>query len=391
MPPPPHRVAEAFRSGWGEYERSHSVDASQRRVARHVSECRTAALGGRLHRCGSCGAEVPLYNSCRDRHCPTCQTARKQRWLEQRRAEVLPVPYFHAVFTLPHALNALVAANRTLLLNELFGAVNWTLQRFAADPQWKLRGRLGFVAVLHTWSQRLTAHDHLHCLVAGGAWDAKEKVWRSANGRFLFGKDALAACFKARFIRRIESLRGRGRLRFAGASCALEEPAVWDALVRRLWESKWIVYPKATSGTPEQTLDYLGRYTHRVAISDHRILDVRGGAVTFAWRDRADGNALKEMTLPCAEFVGRFLLHVLPKGFQKVRAYGFLAPRAKTATLAAIRSALGAEPPPPPPEGETAPERVLRLTGVDVTLCPACRAGRLAFDRLLPPARDGPA
>jgi hypothetical protein len=244
--------------------------------------------------------------------------------------------------------------------------------------------------VLHTWTQRLTPHYHLHCLVAGGAWDTKENVWRSANGRFLFGKDALSACFKARFIRRIVSLRGRGKLRFGGGASALAEPAAWDALVRRLWETKWIVYPKATSGTPEQTLDYLGRYTHRVAISDHRILDVRAGSVAFAWRDRADGNALKKMTLTCAEFVGRFLLHVLPKGFQKVRAYGWLAPRAKAAALAAIRASLGAEPPAPPPEGETAPERVLRLTGVDVTLCPVCKAGRLAFERLLPRARDGP-
>jgi len=383
-------VADAFRSGWEEYKASHGASAEQRRVARHVAECRTAALGGRLHRCGSCGAEVPLYNSCRDRHCPTCQTTRKQRWLEQRRKEALPVPYFHAVFTLPHALNALVAANRTLLLGELFSTVNWVLQRFAADPQWRLRGRLGFIAVLHTWTQRLTLHHHLHCLVAGGAWDADAGVWRVAHGRFLFGKDALAACFKARFIRRLESLRRRGRLRFGGGASALAEPAAWDALVRRLWESKWIVYPKATSGTPEQTLDYLGRYTHRVAISDHRILDVSGGNVTFSWRDRADGNALKEMTLPCAEFVGRFLLHVLPKGFQKVRAYGFLAPRAKKAALDAIRAALGAVSPAPPPAGETAPERVLRLTGVDVALCPVCKAGRLSCVGQLRRARDGP-
>ena len=391
MPPPPRRVAEAFRSGWQEYEGSHRTSARLRQVARHVTECRTAALGGRLHRCGGCGAEVPLYNSCRDRHCPTCQTTRKQRWLEQRRAEVLPAPYFHVVFTLPHALNALVASNRTPLLNELFGTANWALQRFAADPQWRLRGQLGFIAVLHTWSQRLTAHNHLHCLVAGGAWDAGEGVWREAHGRYLFGKDALASCFKARFIRRVEGLRRRGKLRFEGPASALAEPCAWDALVRRLWESRWIVYPKATSGSPGQTLDYLGRYTHRVAISDHRILDVSGGSVTFSWRDRADGNALKRMPLPCAEFIGRFRLHVLPKGFQKVRAYGFLAPRAKKAALAAIREALGAEPPDAPPGGETAPERVLRLTGVDVTLCPACKAGRLAFERLLPRARDGPA
>lgn len=256
----PHlRVADVFRSGWKTYSGAHRVPHRLAQVARHIQECRTAALGGRLHRCDACGAEVPLYNSCRDRHCPTCQTLRKQRWLEQRRAEVLPVPYFHVVFTLPHALNPLIAANRTRLLGELFGTVNWVLQHFATDPQWKLRGQLGFIAVLHTWTQRLTAHYHLHCLVAGGAWNADEKVWRSAHQRYIFGKDALASAFRARFIRRLESLRRRGKLAFD------DNPAAWDALVRRLWDTPWIVYPKATAKDPEQALDYLGRYTHRVA------------------------------------------------------------------------------------------------------------------------------
>lgn len=381
----PHlRVADVFRSGWQAYVGAHRIAVRPAQVARHMMECRTAALGGRLHRCDACGAEVPLYNSCRDRHCPTCQTLRKQRWLEQRRAEVLPVPYFHVVFTLPHALNPLIAANRALLLGELFGAVNWVLQRFAADPQWKLRGQLGFIAVLHTWTQRLLPHYHLHCLVAGGAWDADGGVWRSSHSRYLFGRDALASAFRARFIRRLESLHRSGTLRFQG------DPAAWDALIRRMRDVKWIVYPKATAKDPEQALDYLGRYTHRVAISDHRILCVKDGHVTFAWRDRADGNAEKKLTIPCADFIGRFLSHVLPRGFQKVRAYGWLAQRHKTAALAAIRAALDVQPP-PPPEDETAPERILRLTGVDVSLCPVCKVGRLSSVGQLPRSRDGPA
>ena len=390
MPPPPHRVAEVFRDGWESYRAAHRVSPGRTSAARHVMSCRTAALGGRLHRCDTCGAEVPVYNSCRDRHCPTCQTLRKQRWLEQRRREVLPVPYFHAVFTLPHALNALVAANHAPLLNELFSTVNRVLQSFAADPQWKLRGRLGFIAVLHTWTQRLTLHYHLHCLVAGGGWDEDASAWRGASGRFLFGKDALAACFRASFIKRLGRLRERNKLQFKGSATALAESAAWDSLIRKLWEVKWVVYPKATSSTPEQTLDYLGRYTHRVAVGDHRILGVRDGAVTFTWRDRADGNAQKTMSLTCAEFIGRFLLHVLPKGFQKVRAYGWLSPKAKTLALAAIRTALGAQPPAPPPAGESAPEQILRLTGVDVTLCPACKGGHLVFTSQLQRARDGP-
>jgi hypothetical protein len=385
-------VADVFRSGWKAYVGAHRVLHHLKQVARHIMDCRTAALGGRLHSCDACGAEVPLYNSCRDRHCPTCQTLRKQRWLEQHRAEVLPVPYFHVVFTLPHALNPLIAANRALLLGELFGTVNWVLQHFAADPQWKLRGQLGFIAVLHTWTQRLTAHYHLHCLVAGGAWNAREGVWRSANSRYLFGKDALASAFRARFIRRLEALHRSGKLRVDGDPAAgLADPAAWDALIQRLWRSKWIVYPKATARNPEQALDYLGRYTHRVAISDHRILAVKDDQVTFSWRDRADGNSEKTMTIPCVDFIGRFLLHVLPKGFQKVRAYGWLAQRHKTATLAAIRAALGAQPPPPPPEDETAPERIQRLTGVDVTRCPICAVGHLSYVGELHRARAGPA
>ena len=391
MAPPPHRVAEVFRFGWKEYDGSHCVPIRLARVVRHILTCRTAALGGHLHRCDTCGAEVPLYNSCRDRHCPTCQTLRKQRWLEQRRAEVLPVPYFHVVFTLPHALNPLIAANRTLLLGELFGSVNWVLLRFAADPQWKLCGQIGFIAVLHTWTQRLTAHYHLHCLVAGGAWNEDESVWRNAHNRYLFGKDALATCFQARFIRRIESLRRRGKLRYEGEhGAALAETAAWDAFIRRLWQSKWIVYPKATAKNPEQALDYLGRYTHRVAISDHRILDVRNNQVTFAWRDRSDDNRSKTLTIPVADFIGRFLLHVLPRGFQKVRAYGWLSPRNKKTSLAVIRASIRAPAPPAAPEQETPVERILRLIGVDVTKCPHCKQGHLDYIGQLPPARAGP-
>ncbi len=392
MLPPLHRVAEVFRSGWKAYIESHRVPTRLAQVVRHILTCRTAALGGHLHRCDICGSKVPVYNSCRDRHCPTCQTLRKQRWLEQRRAEVLPVPYFHVVFTLPHALNPLIAANRTLLLGELFGCVNWVLQRFGADPQWKLRGQIGFIAVLHTWTQRLTAHYHLHCLVPGGAWNATEGVWRSAHHRYLFDKNALSKCFQARFISRLESLRKRGKLRFDGeGAAALAEDAAWDMQIRRLWQSKWIVYPKATAKNPEQALDYLGRYTHRVAISDNRILNVQDGQVTFTWRDRADNNRSKTLTIPVLDFIGRFLLHILPRGFQKVRAFGWLSPRHKKTVLAAIRKQLGAEPPPPAaPAGETPCERILRLTGLDVTKCPHCKQGHLVYVGELPPARAGP-
>jgi hypothetical protein len=387
----PHlRVADVLKQHWPEYRRGHPVESHAGKVMGHLRDCRSAALGGHLHRCDNCGTEIPVYNSCRDRHCPTCQTVRKQQWVEHRQAELLPVPYFHAVFTLPHLLNALIRSNPKLLLGELFLVVAWVLQRFAEDPKWKLRGQLGFIAVLHTWTQKLMAHYHLHCLIPGGAWDATSGTWRSANRNYLFGKDALAKAFQARFIKRLKALRHAGRLRYDGAAADLASDAAWYALIQDLWKTKWIVYPKATANNPERTIDYLGRYTHRVAVSDHRLRSLEGDAITFDWRDRADGNTVKQMALPVEDFIARFMLHILPHGFAKVRAYGWLAGRNKTRTLAAIRQVLKVKPPEPPPVDESTIDRIKRLTGVDVTLCSACKTGRLIYAGRLHPARAGP-
>jgi hypothetical protein len=387
----PHlRVADVLKQHWPEFGRRHPVESHARKVMGHLRDCRSAALGGHLHRCDRCGGEVPLYNSCQDRHCPTCQTLRKQQWVEHRQAELLPAPYFHVVFTLPHQLNALIRANPTRLLSELFGVVAWVLQRFAVDPQWKLEGQLGFVAVLHTWTQKLLAHYHVHCLVPGGAWDEATGSWRSANRRYLFGKQALASAFQARYIARLRALRRANRLRYDGPAADLATDAAWNTWLQSLWNTPWIVYPKATAANPAQALDYLGRYTHRVAISDHRLRALEGERITFDWRDRSDGNTLKQLTLPVQDFIARFMLHILPHGFAKVRSFGWLSGRKKTATLAAIRAALKATAPPPPPAEESTPDRILRLTGVDITLCPHCKAGRLVYAGRLPPARAGP-
>jgi hypothetical protein len=385
------RVADVLKRHWPEYDRRHPVESHARKVMGHLRDCRTAALGGHCHCCDRCGAEVPVYNSCRDRHCPTCQTLRKQQWVERRQAELLPASYFHVVFTLPHGLNPLVRANPVRLLRELFAAVAWVLQHFAADPQWKLTGQLGFMAVLHTWTQKLTLHYHVHCLVPGGAWDPAAGTWRAANRHYLFGKQALCKAFQARFIGRLQMLRRTDRLHFDGPASALAPDVAWNAFIHGLWATPWIVYPKATAQRTERALDYLGRYTHRVAIGDHRIRALDRDTVTFDWRDRAEGNTLKQMTLPAQDFIGRFLLHLLPHGFAKVRAYGWLSGRRKTATLAAIRRVLKAPEPKPRPTGENAVARILRLTGVDVTLCPRCKIGHLTHGALFHPTRDGPA
>jgi len=391
MTTPRYRVADVLRDGWDEYRQAHSIASQVDKVVRHILSCRTSALGGHLYRCDHCGAEIPLYNSCRDRNCPSCQTSAKEKWLDKRMTELLPVRYFHVVFTLPHHLNPLIADNRRILIGELFQTVNWVLQSFAHDPQWKLEGQLGFLSILHTWTQKLLPHYHLHCLVPGGAWSEERGQWRHSHPRFLFGKDSLARAFQARFIKRLEALRRRGKLSFDNDAAPLSEPDTWNQLIAKLRKTQWIVYPKATAAGPEQVLEYLGRYTHRIAISDHRIKDITKGQVTFTWRDRNDANTEKTLTLPEDQFISRFIHHILPSGFRKIRYMGFLSAYHRGDALPAIRKALHADAPVNPHADESLPERILRRTQVDITLCPRCQQGHLQpTDILIPAPPDKP-
>lgn len=371
------RVSDVFRAGWEDYRQTHQITSHVEKVVRNIMNCRTAALGARMYRCDQCGSEVPIYNSCRDRNCPTCQTAAKEKWLDARYEELLPVSYFHQVFTLPHDLNALIAANRRVLIGELFHVVNWVLQHFAQDPQWKLEGRLGYMAILHTWNQKLLPHYHLHCLVPGGAWNEEDGTWSNSHPRFLFGKDPLAKAFQARFIKRLKALRRSGKLAFENGAAGLGDDENWTQLLSKLNQGKWVVYLKATSAGPEQVLEYLGRYTHRIAISDHRVLDISNGNVTFTWRDRSDANVEKELTISVEKFISRFIHHILPSGFRKIRYAGFLAAINRGEKLPAIRAALQVDAPENPYGDETLPERILRRTGVDITFCPHCKRGHL--------------
>jgi hypothetical protein len=394
------RVADVIRACWDAYNGAERLPPHVVRAVRHILTCRTAALGGHLHRCDHCGREVPLYNSCQDRNCPTCQTSAKERWLAQRRKELLPVQYFHSVFTLPHVLNGLVNANRTLLLGEFFGTVNWVLQAFAHDPQWRLQGEMGFLAVLHTWDQRLRQHFHLHCLVPGGVWRAAAKAsgevgrdvngeWVPCRGRWLFRKDSLAAAFRNRFLKRLRALRRAGKLRFTGPAAAWADEAAWNERLAELTDRDWIVFPKPAPAGAETALDYLGRYTHRVAVSDYRLCSLQDGRVTYRWRDRSDGNCEKLDTLPALEFTRRFCSHILPRGFRKIRYYGWLsAPRRRT-TLPAIRANLHATAPEPQSQ-QTLAERTLQRTGFDITLCPHCRRGHFRNTGILIPPERGP-
>jgi hypothetical protein len=391
-----HRVADVIRSCWESYNRAYALPPHVVKTVRHILRCRTAALGGHIHQCDRCGSELPVYNSCQTRHCPTCQTSAKEKWLDARLAEVLPVQYFHVVFTLPHSINGLIDANRSLLLGELFGVVNWVFQRFAHDPQWRLEGQLGFLAILHTWTQRLKLHFHVHCIVPGGVWREAPQKWIPCRGKWLFRQDSLGGAFRNRFLRRLRSLRKRGKLAYGGRAALLAADTAWEQWLASLENQSWIVFPKPTPEDPTQALNYVASYTHKVAIGDSRIKVIRDGRVTYSWHDRSDNNTEKTETIPVELFTRRFLAHILPDGFHKVRYFGWMAAAHRKEILAAIRKALNVEPPPACPEPveeakETLVERILRRTGVDITLCPHCGKGHMRkTDRQIMPHRGQP-
>jgi hypothetical protein len=333
-------LAEVLRRYGPAYRATHTLSPARERVWRAIVACRTAVLGGQVETCPACGATRHVYHSCRNRHCPRCQTRAKEAWLAARRREVLPVPYFHLVFTLPHDLNGLIGQRSRRLYETLFGAVSATLTEFAANPRW-LGGTPAFSLVLHTWKQDLGRHVHLHALIAGGALSA-EGTWLAAKPGFLFPVRALSRVFRGQFV---AALAARDR---AGE---LGQAVVWDELKRRLFAQDWVVYAKAPVGGPAQVLEYLSRYSHRVAISNERLVGLDGdgdhGVVRFRVRDSAHGNKKRTLSLPAETFIDRFLLHVLPKGFKRIRHYGLLGPAGKAVKLAQARAALGVSAPDP--------------------------------------------
>lgn len=375
-------LAQIFREYGEAYRSTHTLCGPQRRVMRAIEDCRTAALGGHLEVCDHCGAEVARYHSCRDRHCPKCQTLAKERWVEARTVELLPVPYFHLVFTLPHEINSLAQGNPKVIYHLLFQAASETLQSFGRDPKW-LGGEIGITMVLHTWGQNLSQHLHVHCVVSGGAL-APDGRWIPTKRGFLFPVRALSVVFRAKYLEALQGAFEAGQLDFAGETTALAAPSAFRAFVTKLRAKDWVVYAKPPFGGPEAVLRYLGRYTHRIAIGNERLMDFDDGEVRFRWRDYAHGNKVKVMRLPAEEFIRRFLLHVLPKGFMRIRHYGLLANRYRTAHLAACRAALDA-PTPAPAEPETVETFLSRVLGTDANRCPHCGQGRLRPVSLLPP------
>jgi hypothetical protein len=380
-------LADLVRAHGDAYRRTHRLTSSHHRALRAIATCRTAALGGHRQTCDRCGATRITYNSCRNRHCPKCQTLTKERWLAARRADLLPIPYFHVVFTLPHDLNSLAQGNPRVLYAVLFHAAVATLLAFGRDPR-QLGGTIGITAVLHTWGQNLGQHIHLHCLVTGGALAADGARWIASRPTFLFPVRALARVFRAKYLDGLGAAFDEGRLRFADGTADLANRDVFRQRLDRLRAIDWIVYAKRPFAGPAPVLEYLGRYTHRVALSNDRLVDHRDGQVRFRWKDYADHNRVKVMTLAADEFLRRFLLHVVPRGFMRIRHFGLLANRRRRATLKQCRALLD----PTPPE-EARPESVhalvLRLTGVDLARCPVCAIGRLRITAIVaPPSLD---
>ncbi len=353
---------------------------------RHIIQCRTAALGGHLDQCDACGHQRISYHSCRDRHCPKCQSIARHDWLEKRLATLLPIPYFHVVFTIPQELNALALGNQTILFNILFASAARTLQQVAATPR-HLGAEIGFTAVLHTWGQNVLFHPHLHCVVTGGGLSPDGQSWIAARERFFLPIKVLGRLFRGKFLAALRQAYEAGQLKLAGSTAELSQPRAWRQFLDPLYKKNWVVYAKPPFASPEYVFRYLGRYTHRVAISNQRILALDNGQVTFTLKNYSAAGHREQMTVEAVEFIRRFLLHVLPQAFTRIRHFGLCAGRNVRTKLQTARTVLTAlTPTAPQPPASTASEkdgrpwwqRLLDRTGIDILVCPSCGRGRLA-------------
>ncbi len=368
-------LQQVMRESLDQYHQNHRLTPRQWQVCRHVLDCRTEALGGYQLDCDQCGQTQPHYFACRDRHCPRCQRRASLDWCERQRAAVLPVTYHHLVVTLPHELNPWVQLHPEVIYGLLFETVWATLSAFAADPK-RLGGQLGMTAVLHTWGQTLSQHVHLHCLVPGGAF-TETGEWHPARSTYLFPVQALSRHIRGGFVGRLRQRLEDGQLP------RIEDPKQVDTMLDSLMATEWVVYSKPCLTQTETVVDYLGRYSHRIALSDGRILGMDDDQVRLDYKDYRDGDRHKVLTLSPEELLRRFLLHVLPKGFMRIRHFGFLANRCRAARLAEIRLAIDAAQPETAYDAESP-------AAFDGYLCPLCRQGRLRITAFLVPKRfDG--
>jgi hypothetical protein len=389
---PTLEVADIFRHHGAAYRAAQaaSLARGQRRVMAAIEACRTAVLGGHVEQCESCSETRVAYNSCRNRHCPKCQGLARAQWLADRQAELLPVPYFHVVFTVPAAVALMALQNKAVVYDILFKAAAETVRTISADPK-HLGAETGMIAVLHSWGQALVHHPHLHCIVPGGGL-APDGHWAACRPGFFLSVRVLSRLYRRKFLERLEATFADGQLSFFGDLADLANRAAFDAYLRPLHQVEWVVYAKRPFGGPEQVLEYLGRYTHRVAIANSRLVELADGQVRFRWKDYRHPDKPKVMMLAADEFIRRFLLHVLPDGFRRIRHFGFLANGHRTSKLVTIRRLLDV----PPPDPEVTPidyrERYALLTGRSLDICPCC-GGRMVEIAILlrTPVRTAPA
>ncbi len=374
-------VADVIRDCGAAYLKRYRLSKEQYRVLNALAQCRTAALGGHLKRCDRCQHEVPVYNSCRNRHCPKCQGAARAAWLEARERELLDVEYFHVVFTVPNELAGLALQNRRVVYGMLFRAASETLLTLGRDPK-HLGAELGFVALLHTWGQNLHVHPHLHCIVPGGGLSLDGKRWVRCRQGFFVPVQVLSRLFRGKFLALLQRAFDYQQLGFHGNLRELQHPKAWEAYLETLRNKDWVVNAEPPFGGPQQVFRYLARYTHRVAISNQRLISFNDGKVTFRWKDYAQGSCHRVMTLDAFEFLRRFLLHVLPRGFMHIRYYGFLANRNRHQKLQRIRAlssidaaSIQNQPTAPSAANPTSDTRDDALD--QLSLCPQCKSGRL--------------
>src|ERR1700678_3827585 len=388
MERPKLEVADVFRRYGETYRDKHgaSMSTAQRRVMTAIEVCRTAALGGQIVQCDQCGHQRICYRSCRNRHCPKCQSLARAEWIEHRQAELLKCEYFHVVFTVPDKIAAIAYQNKEVVYNILFQATAETLRTIAADPK-HLGAEIGFFAVLHTWGSALLHHPHLHCVVPGGGISPDGTRWVPCKPGFFLHVRVLSLLFRRLFLEHLQVAFDSGKLQFLNALESLRDRRAFVRYLEPLKRAKWVVYAKRPFAGPEQVLDYVGRYTHRVAISNNRLLDIADGNVTFRYKDYRQDSQQKTMTLKAEEFIRRFLLHVLPNGFQRIRYYGFLGSRYREEKLTRCRELLRMPVCEPPvlDAAEDFRDRYEQLTGASLRACPVCHQGRMATVTILPP------
>ena len=373
------RYGKAFRS-------RHKLTRQQHRIMEDITFCRTLGMGEHHLNCDHCDHMDISYNSCRNRHCPKCGALNKARWLEARTSDLLPVSYAHGVFTLPHDLNPLIMYNKKLILNALFRTVNATLKAFAQNDQYRhgLKGDLGYTTVLHTWNQKLFPHFHLHCIIPSGVYRPNEERWIPTKYRFLFPVKALSEVFKGKMVSFLRRAYKSGLLVFPKRIIHLQQKETFSGLLSTLMDKNWVVYCKTPFKSPKFVLDYLGRYTHRVAISNNRIVSMDKGNIRFTFKNRDKSYQTEICCLESDVFIRRFLCHELPSGFMRIRHYGFMGSAVKRQRLSAIRECLDVKPSAKSRQEKTDVELMKECTGIDITLCPNCQIGHLkrisAFD-----------